>query len=127
MFTEPDLDKKLVPLRNGIVDGAVASAMGVVDAEIDRLRKLREKALVGDLIGDVLPEPTTTSSLQLPRDFDPDPGSEVDPLENLDVLPDDEAFSEVSEKLFNHTRAQAAAATIPVGVAAIQVTRYSTG
>jgi hypothetical protein len=46
-----ELDDKLVPKRDGKIDGSVSSAMGIVTKEIGRLESLRQQALISDLIG----------------------------------------------------------------------------
>ena len=94
-----ELDEKLVPKRNGIIDGSVSTAMGAVTSEIARLEGLREKALVSDLLGDNAPDQqdtpkpiiSTPRSAQLLRPLfatkDPDV---TDPLVGLENLPIDE-------------------------------------
>lgn len=88
-----ELDEKLVPKRNGVVDMAVSTAMGAVTTEIARLERLREKALVCDLIGEKAEEPKQPPSspprlapLQMPV-FATDKADISDPILDLDRLP----------------------------------------
>ncbi|WP_338688458.1 hypothetical protein V5279_23900 [Bradyrhizobium sp. 26S5] len=90
-----ELDERLVPKRNGIIDGSVSAAMGVVTAEIARLEGLREKALVSDLIGETStespspPPPQRPAAAALPEPVFATKNSELsDPLLGLERLPD---------------------------------------
>jgi len=62
-----ELDAKLIPLKNGIPDGSVSAAMGTITTELARLEKLRERALVGDLVGAEEPRQQKQSPSSPPR------------------------------------------------------------
>ncbi|MGY4399866.1 hypothetical protein [Bradyrhizobium sp. USDA 3315] len=86
-----ELDAKSI--QNGKWDGAALSAMTVVEAEIKRLERDREKALVSDLIGEVSTEqtkrhspPPRAASLPMPV-FATKNAELCDPLVGLERLP----------------------------------------
>jgi|GEM_PF-1806434 len=98
-----ELDAK--SCKAGVWDGVVMTAMSAVDDEIKRLNVLREKALVSDLVADPAEASVRNSefipSLPMPRDFTHGPGDEINPLDDLTVMPDGEAGAEVWGKLFS--------------------------
>ena len=107
-----DLDDRLVPKRNGIIDGSVSTAMGAVTSEIARLEGMREKALVSDLLGDNAPDqqapepiiPTPRSAQLLRPLFATKDPSVTDPLADLENLPvDDNERKELFSKLASYS------------------------
>lgn len=100
-----DLDAKPLRTPDGGWDGDLMAADAAIEQELKRLSDLRAKALAGvETESEPLAQPPrqAVAAWPMPKDFKSDPADKVDPMDNLDVVPDGAAYGEMTVKLFNY-------------------------